>query len=252
MNAEVESPYTMISDSALEPYRLVKLKSGDVTRVQYNTVGNDEFLGITTGRAEAAARHITVRDRYHPGMFKVTAAEAFAVGASLYAAADGKVQDTVSGVPLGKAMQAAAGNDSIVTMQLYVDGTVNGALLVNVANADAGVPLVIMQVFDGSALEVHIFDAAVPRKLRIIDAWVLITAAGGAGTTLTLDDGTDAITDAIDIYNTGGVGDKDIVRAGEIDDAKSDLAAGDTLDITLSNTTTAPEGIVYILAVPIA
>jgi len=132
---------------------------------------------------------------------------------------------------------------------LAADGEVG---LPDQADSALGVPIIISKAFDGGTLETHIFDGNCPRKMRIIDAWVELTASGASATTLTLDDGTDPITDAMDIYNAGGILDKAIVRAGELDDAKSILAENATLDITLSDDTTSPNGIVRVLAIPVA
>jgi len=127
--------------------------------------------------------------------------------------------------------------------------------LPDAADSQLGLPLVFEKVFDGTAAEVHVFDGDCPRKLRIIDASVLITTAGAAAAdvTLTLDDGTDAITDAMAVNAAGaGVAVNTIVSAGEIDNTKATVDVDGTLDITLSTTTNAPAGIVRVTALPVA
>ena len=127
--------------------------------------------------------------------------------------------------------------------------------LPDAADSQLGLPLVFEKAFDGTAAEVHIFDGDCPRKLRLIDASVLITTAGAAAAdvTLTLDDGTDAISDAIAVNAAGaGVAVNTLVRASEIDNTKAAIDVDDTLDITLSTTTNAPAGIVRITAIPVA
>lgn len=69
-----------------------------------------------------------------------------------------------------------------------------------------------------------IFNAESPR-LKVLDAWCVKTAGAGAGDTVTIDDGTTAITDAMDC----NVADKLIVRAASIDDATAVLEEGGTL-----------------------
>ncbi len=132
----------------------------------------------------------------------------------------------------------------------------SGAIgLPDAADSQLGLPLVFEKAFDGTAAEVHIFDGDCPRKLRLIDASVLITTAGAAAAdvTLTLDDGTDAISDAIAVNAAGaGVAVNTLVRASEIDPAKATVDVDGTLDITLSTTTNAPAGIVRITAIPVA
>ncbi len=127
--------------------------------------------------------------------------------------------------------------------------------LPDAADAAPGLPLVFEKAFDGTGAEVHVFDADCPRKLRILDASVLITTAGAAAAavTATLDDGTDAITDAMAVNDDpqtliAGT----IVRAGSIVGAKATVAVDGTLDLTLSTTTNAPAGIVRVLALPVA
>ena len=127
--------------------------------------------------------------------------------------------------------------------------------LPDAADSQLGLPMVFEKAFAGTAAEVHIFDANCPRKLRIIDAGVLITTAGAsaAAMTLTLDDGTNAITDAMAVNTTGtAVAVNTIVRAGKVDNTKATVDVDGTLDITLSTTTNAPAGIVRITALPVA
>jgi predicted RecA/RadA family phage recombinase len=159
---------------------------------------------------------------------------------------------------------ATAGNLLIADGDSFESVAVSGLLtlaatgaigLPEAADSQLGLPLVFEKAFDGTAAEVHIFDGDCPRKLRLIDASVLITTAGAAAAdvTLTLDDGTDAISDAIAVNAAGaGVAVNTIVNAGEIDNTKAAIDVDGTLDITLSTTTNAPAGIVRITAIPVA
>jgi hypothetical protein len=71
-------------------------------------------------------------------------------------------------------------------------------------------------------------DIPVHRALQVIDVWIVKTAAGGAGDTITVKNDATAITDAID----GNAVDKTIVRAGTIDDAQAIIPAGGTLTVS--------------------
>lgn len=71
-------------------------------------------------------------------------------------------------------------------------------------------------------------DKIMPYKIRVIDAWAVKTATGGASDTVQVKNGATAITDALDL----NVADKVVVRAGTIDDASRDVAAGGTLRVT--------------------
>lgn len=102
-----------------------------------------------------------------------------------------------------------------------------------------GMPFVLKST--GTASET-IFDAASP-AMEIIDCWGVMTGAGGASDTFKLTDGTNDITDAVDLSSAG---DTDRLSVGEIDDAYSTLAEGDTL--TVARASSAPVD-VYILAV---
>lgn len=203
--------------------------------------GNNPFMGYAVLASPDTAASPTVRILLRND-----------VSVSLAALAD--ISDVEDGAPTagdiligdGSAWQATPVT-GLVT--LAADGA---TALADQAEGALGLPLILSKSFDGTVAEVHIFDGNCPRKLRIVDVWVEITAAGSSATTVTLDDGTDAITDAMDCYNGGAIGDKAVVRAGQIDDDYATLAVDATLDITVSDTTDAPAGIVRILAIPVA
>ena len=138
-----------------------------------------------------------------------------------------------------------------ITVAKILDGANVGV----VADSTPGIPIIVEKAFTGAGAETHIFNANCPYKLRILDVSVLITTAGatGAAVTLTLDDGTNAITDAMAVNaSPGGVAIDTIVRAATIDSTYATLLANATLDITLSTTTNAPAGIVRVTAIPVA
>lgn len=72
-------------------------------------------------------------------------------------------------------------------------------------------------------------DVVITRKIDVIDVIVRKqAAAGGANDKITVKNAADPITDDIDI----NVADKVVKRAGTIDDAFSQIAAGGTLRVT--------------------
>ena len=88
-----------------------------------------------------------------------------------------------------------------------------------------GAPFLICA--SGNSATQVIFNAESP-KLRVLDVWAkAVGGAGGASDTALVDDGTTAITDAIDM----NVADNVIVRAATIDDAKEDIAENGTLRV---------------------
>ena len=93
-------------------------------------------------------------------------------------------------------------------------------------------------------------DVTVTHKIRVIDVWVVNTGAGTAGDTIEVGDGTNNITNAIDINNV----DMTIGRAGTIDNAFHEIAASGTLRVTETDGggTDSPSTIVYVSAIRVA
>lgn len=115
-----------------------------------------------------------------------------------------------------------------------------------------GVPQIIKKSFTGTALSTAIFATDAPFKFQILDYHVRIDTAGTSATTLKLTDGTNDITDALDIHNTGSVGANDIVRGLQIDATHATIDVGGSLNIVISDATDSPAGEVIILACKVA
>jgi hypothetical protein len=60
-------------------------------------------------------------------------------------------------------------------------------------------------------------------KFKIITAWVVMNGAGDSFDTVKLTDGTDDITDTLDVSSAG---DTDLVSFGELDDAYATIEKG--------------------------
>lgn len=88
-------------------------------------------------------------------------------------------------------------------------------------------------------------DVVLTEKTRVIDVWAVATAAGGVGDTIQVKNGANAISNALDL----NVADQTVVRAGTIDDAQQEIAAGGTLRVTGAS---AVNAIVYVLGVRVA
>lgn len=83
------------------------------------------------------------------------------------------------------------------------------------------------------------------RKFTVIDAHAVLKGAGTASDAYQVFNGSNAISDAVDISSAS---DKDIVRIGEIDDARMEIAAGGTLKVTSTGgNTDNPALSVYVL-----
>lgn len=120
---------------------------------------------------------------------------------------------------------------------------ISGSSVSNVANVNTvgGVP-VLFRITSAATGDI---DVVMDHKVRVIDAWIVNTAAGGAGDTITVKNGANAITDAMDANKA----DTTITRATQINDANHEIAAAGTLRIT--NASDAPT-IVYVSAIRVA
>ena len=82
-------------------------------------------------------------------------------------------------------------------------------------------------------------------KFTVIDAHAVLKAAGTTSDTYQVFNGSNAISDAVDI---SAAADTDIVRIGKINDANMEIAAGGTLKVTSTGgNTDNPALSVYVL-----
>lgn len=147
------------------------------------------------------------------------------------ALADGKIWvGNGSGAAAAVTMSgdATLANDGALTIGEVLDGGNAGD--VGDAPALGGIPLIIPIACTGGATAN--FDATLTNKMRIADFWVVLKGAGSASDTVQLFNGANAISDALDI-SAGG--DKDVFRAGELDDAYHEVAASGTLRVTVTD-----------------
>ena len=103
---------TFKATTDLEPFRRVKLTASTGDAVEYAGAG-EAYIGFTAAKA-LAGEFVGVNLKTSARTFKAVAAEALAVGASLYGAANGKVQDTVSGSIQATALEAAGGDGEVI------------------------------------------------------------------------------------------------------------------------------------------
>ena len=133
-----------------------------------------------------------------------------------------------STVAAGTPSISATGSDSNINLSLLPKGTGTVIAQANVVsqNVIGGLDFVHrVDVPDGATGTI---DTTLTHKTRVIDAWLVKTGgAGGAGDTITVNNGATAITNAMSI----NVADQTVVRAGTVDDAAWDIAAAGTLRI---------------------
>ena len=121
MSQQVCNVKTYTAGEALGIYRRVKLSASSGTEVEYADQG-DWFLGVTQENAADAAM-VSVLDKKAPGTAICTADGAISAGADVYGADDGKVSATVSGIAIGKALEASlADGDQI---EVYLDDSIS-------------------------------------------------------------------------------------------------------------------------------
>lgn len=116
MSQQNEGLKTFVAGEALEAFRRVKLDTGSGSSVVYAD-GGDSFIGVTQEKVDSGD-NVVVRLKTTGKTFKMVAEEAFAEGATLYGADDGKVKDTASGTAQGTALEEATADGDIVEVLL--------------------------------------------------------------------------------------------------------------------------------------
>ena len=170
--------------------RRVKIKNGTTTvppEVEYADAG-EQHIGITE-YAVASGDLVAIKLRTSEGTQEVTAAGAFAVDATLYGAADGKVDDAASGTAICKAIEAALADGDIVEV---VEQTVISTTAATISIADAGTHTAETDV-EGALQEIYQHILSVQSFIPVLLASLLetdgtnIVARLGVGTTPKLD-----------------------------------------------------------------
>lgn len=185
-----EGHKTFKAGEALAAKRRVKIESGTVTtppEVIYADAG-EQHIGVTE-YAVADGELVSIRLRTSGGTQEATAAGAFAVGADLYGAADGKIDDASSGTAIGIALQAATADGDQVE---WDDFTVIGTAASGISLADSAghtsettVEAAIAEIYQ-NVLSVQNFISVPLASLFESDATNLV-ALLGIGTTPAID-----------------------------------------------------------------
>lgn len=90
-------------------------------------------------------------------------------------------------------------------------------------------------------------NIVVDRKIRVIDAFLILRGAGVASETLTIGNAGNAISSAMAASGS----DQALVRATTINDANWEIAAGGQLRATPAAGATQPDMTVYVIAHPV-
>jgi hypothetical protein len=245
MSQENVGVKTFTATEALEAYRRVKLTTSSGTAVEYADAG-EEFIGITAHKV-AIGEMVSVTLRSAARSYKAVAAEDLAVGAVLYGANDGKVQDTASGTAQGTALEAATADGDIIEILSNngAAGNIGPSSFVNEAANNGAVPILIRKVCNFDGVPTAIAVATVARKLRIMDWW--IRAIDTTAANITVKNAGISISTAV--LAKGGTADA-IVHAASIVEAQAEVASGAA--ITVESSAASADIELYILAIPIA
>jgi hypothetical protein len=76
-------------------------------------------------------------------------------------------------------------------------------------------------------------DVTLDHKERVLDATIVLSGAGTTGSTVTIQNAANAISDVIDVASGG---DRDAFRPGEINDANHEINAAGTLRVATAST----------------
>lgn len=127
---------TFTANGALGAHIRVKITSASTTTPpQVEVAGSGEQHIGTTEYAVADTGIVAVRLRGHGGTIRMIAAEALAVGATLYGAAAGKVKDTSAGSAIGYSLEEATADGDIIEV---VEDAILSTTAATVSIADAG------------------------------------------------------------------------------------------------------------------
>jgi hypothetical protein len=123
MSKQCDSPISIVTGEAINAFCRVKLSGATVIYADAGEAGIGTVQEYTANGAMAC-----IRLHGHGGTHKVRAAGTFSAGATLYGAADGEVDDTVVGSPLGYAFEAATAAHDIIEMVPALNETDSSAL----------------------------------------------------------------------------------------------------------------------------
>lgn len=127
-------------------------------------------------------------------------------------------------------------------------GNLQNGRVANVADKNTAGGIPVLHRIDIAAGANADVDVTLTHKTRVVDAWVVLRGAGVASAVFTVKNGANAITDGM----AASGADTTLTRAGQINDANHEIAAGGTLRVTGSGGASMPEATVYVLGIRVA
>lgn len=205
-------------------------------------VGSDEKQMIEVTSASQASTVTTIEYTGSSGSISLAegnmlVGNSSGVGAAVDMSTDGQILvgdgTTVNSVAMsGDATLDNAGALTIaagaVEQSMISANSLDATVVKNSTDADIFGALPILFRIDTAGGATADTDVTMNFTVRVIDVWVANRAAGTTSDTITVKNGANAITDAIDISG----GDKTIARAGELDDANWNITAAGILRVT--------------------
>jgi hypothetical protein len=95
----------------------------------------------------------------------------------------------------------------------------------------AGVPILFSVVTEATTSTYYVFQSNCPRGLKVVDVICYASGAGGAADTVTVQNGSNAITNAIDL----NISDNTRAAATTLDDAYQNVEKGGTLSVVTAS-----------------
>ncbi len=113
--AECKSPLTFSADVEIAQKLRVGIKAGSVTQPPEVDIAGVGVRGVGVNQyLVAIGKDCAVVPYNKTGTMEMVAAGAFSIGADIYPAAGGKVDDVIAGSKIGTALEAATGDGDIV------------------------------------------------------------------------------------------------------------------------------------------
>ncbi len=233
MSIEVQGNVaTYVAGEALVGFRRVKLNS---SRAAVYSDAGEEWIGVTV-EAAANGNNIGVRLKNGPGTFKMMAAGGFAILAVLYGAVDGKVDDVASGLPVGRALEAATADGDVAEVSIEGEALGDHSLDMEMPSVEIvassvgkGIPFLIN--FRPAAAGTLAYTVPAAKKLRVIAVLPCVKTGGNgahASDEVQLFNDTDAITDKQEL---GAVNEDAIFNFTTFDATFQDVVATETLNL---------------------
>lgn len=251
-----DEQFTGVAAEAVTIGQVVRIDTttGKITKSNATSAAEGRSLGVAL-RTAAAGEAVTVLRR---GIVDGYDLSGLNYDAAVYVSnTDGGLADAAGtvGIEAGRVLGGfsttigtAADKLLLVEFSRLESSSLTGAAVANVANANAAGGIPVLHRIDVAAGANGNVDVVLTKKTRVVDAWAVLTGAGVASAVMTVKNGSNAITDGMDVSGA----DKTLVRAAQIDDAAHEIAAAGTLRVTGSGGATMPNCTVYVLGVLVA